>query len=148
MSLETPPGRPDPLPYIRYYETLSRASVGELRGLAAPDMRFADPFNDLSGVERIVRMLERMFDDLDEPRFAVTDRAASGAVWYLRWRFSARLRGRSTPWTIEGMTEVHYDDRGRVTAHLDHWDSGAQFYAKLPVIGWLIGLVRRRLRAG
>ena len=138
---------PDPLPYIRYYETLSRGSAGELRNLAAPDMRFADPFNDLSGVDRIVAMLERMFDDLDAPRFTVTDRALSGSVWYLRWRFTARLRGRAAPWIVEGMTEVHYDAAGRITAHLDHWDSGTQFYAKLPVIGWLIGLVRRRLRA-
>jgi steroid delta-isomerase len=138
---------PDPLPYIRYYETLSRASVGTLRGLAAPDMRFTDPFHDLTGVERIVGMLERMFDALDEPRFAVTDRALSGAIWYLRWQFSARPRGRSAPWIIEGMTEVHYDPQGRVVAHLDHWDSGAQFYARLPVLGWLIGLIRRRVGA-
>ena len=138
---------PDPLPYIRYYETLSRASVGALRGLAAPDMRFTDPFHDLTGVERIVGMLERMFDALDEPRFAVTDRALSGAIWYLRWQFSARPRGRSAPWIIEGMSEVHYDRQGRVTAHLDHWDSGAQFYARLPVLGWLIGLIRRRVGA-
>lgn len=148
MSAQTQAAVPDPLPYIRYYETLSRATVGALRELAAPDMRFADPFNDLTGVERVVHMLERMFDDLEEPRFSVTDRAVSGPVWYLRWHFTARLRRRSAPWTIEGMSEVHYDDRGRVTAHLDHWDSGAQFYAQLPVIGWLIGLVRRRLSAG
>ena len=77
---------PDPLPYIRYYETLSRATVGALRGLAAPELRFTDPFNDLTGVERVVRMLERLFDELEEPRFAVTDRALSGPVWYLRWR--------------------------------------------------------------
>jgi hypothetical protein len=139
---------PDPLPYIRYYETLSRATVGALRGLAAPGLRFTDPFHDVSGVERVVDMLERMFDALEEPRFAVTDRAVSGPVWYLRWQFTARPRGRAAPWTIEGMSEVHYDDQGRVIAHLDHWDSGTQFYARLPIIGWLIRLVRRRVSAG
>jgi len=146
--MSAPAATPDPLPYIRYYETLSRASVGELRRLASVDMRFADPFNDLRGVERVVAMLERMFDELDEPRFSVIDRAVSGPIWYLRWRFTARLRRRATPWTVEGMSEVHYDRQGRVIAHIDHWDSGVQFYARLPVIGWLIGLVRRRMSAG
>jgi steroid delta-isomerase len=138
---------PDPQPYIRFWETLSPDGLAGLRALAAPDMRFADPFNDISGVERVIAMLARMFEDLDTPRFEVLDRAASGRVWYLRWRFVARLKGRATRWTVEGMTEVHYDAAGRVTAHLDHWDAGSQFYARLPLLGWLIGLVRRRLGA-
>jgi len=137
---------PDPLPYIRFWETLTPDGLGALRALATPGMRFADPFNDISGVERVVAMLARMFDELDAPRFEVLDRAASGRIWYLRWRFVARPKGRATPWTIEGMSEVHYDAAGRVAAHLDHWDAGSQFYGRLPVLGWLIGLVRRRLR--
>jgi hypothetical protein len=32
-----------------------------------------------------------------------------------------------------------------VAEHIDHWDSGEQFYRRLPVLGWLIGLVRKRL---
>ncbi len=145
---EAPPdsASPDPEPYVRYWETLTRDGVGALRALAAPGMRFADPFNDIVGLERVVAMLERMFDSLDAPRFVVVDRAASGRVWYLRWRFTARLKGRRAEWTVEGMSEVHFDAAGRVTAHLDHWDSGAQFYARLPVLGWLIRLVRRRLQ--
>ena len=137
---------PDPQPYIRFWETLAPDRLADLRGLAAPDMRFADPFNDIRGVDRVIAMLARMFEDLDAPRFEVLDRAVSGRIWYLRWRFVAQRKGRATPWTVEGMTEVHFDATGRVTAHLDHWDAGSQFYARLPVLGWLIGLVRRRLR--
>ena len=138
---------PDPLPYVRYWETLTRDNVGALRALAAPEMRFVDPFNDIVGLERVVAMLAHMFDALDEPRFVVLDRASSDHAWYLRWRFTARLKRRATPWIIEGMSEVHFDATGRVTAHLDHWDSGSQFYARLPGLGWLIRFIARRLAA-
>ena len=38
-----------------------------------------------------------------------------------------------------------FDGDGRVLSHLDHWDAGGQFYARLPVLGTLIRLVKRRL---
>lgn len=136
----------DPRPYIRYFETLSRDSVADLRALAAPDMRFVDPFNDVVGVDRVVRVLDAMYDDLDRPRFEVSDHATSGLVCYLRWRFTAEAKRNGAPWCIDGMSEVHFDMAGRVTAHLDHWDSGTQFYGRLPLLGSVIRLIRRRLR--
>ena len=71
--------------------------------------------------------------------------AISGPVAYLRWDFTFRPRPGAAPWHIDGVSEVHFDDSGRITAHLDHWDSGAQLYGKLPVVGWLIAQIRRRL---
>jgi len=47
---------------------------------------------------------------------------------------------------LEGMSEIRFAPDGRIAEHIDHWDSGAQFYARIPVLGWLIGLVRNRLR--
>ncbi len=76
------------------------------------------------------------------------DRAVSGRVAYLRWDFSFVPRRGGAPWRIEGMSEVHFDAEGRVTAHLDHWDSGSQFYGRLPVLRHVIALIRRRLSVG
>ena len=73
------------------------------------------------------------------------DRALSGRIAYLRWDFSFAPRKGGRPWHIEGMTEVHFDEQDRVAAHLDHWDSGSQFYGRLPLLRHAIGLVRRRL---
>jgi steroid delta-isomerase len=136
--------------YQRYWEALSPATVDGLRELAAPDMRFADPFNDVTGIDKVVQVLRAGFADTDGLSFVFRDRAASPAgVVYYRWqcRFTPkRLRG--APWVIEGMSEVRFDAAGRVVEHVDHWDAGGQFYARIPVLGWLIGLVRRRLAAG
>ena len=131
--------------YCTFIETLRRETLDELAPLCHPEVRFRDPFNDFTGVSAFRAVLEQMFDDLAEPRFEVTDLAISGPVAYIRWDFTFRMRAGGKPWLIEGMSEVHFDRTGLVTAHLDHWDSGAQFYGKLPVVGWLIALIRRRL---
>ena len=131
--------------YVAFYETLSIDSLDRLDRLCAPDVHFRDPFNDLRGLEGYRAVLAKMFEDLDEPRFFVTDRAVSGDTCYLRWDFRFRLKNNGAPWLIVGMTELHFDAQARVTAHLDHWDSGQQFYGRLPVLGWFIRQVRKRL---
>lgn len=131
--------------YCAFIEDLSRESLDDLAPLCDPEVRFRDPFNDVTGVTAFRAILEQMFDDVVDPRFTVTDLAISGSVAYLRWDFTFRPRAGGAPWHIDGVSEVHFDEAGRVTAHLDHWDSGAQLYAKLPVVGWLIALIRRRL---
>ncbi len=131
--------------YVAFYEGLTPESLGRLDELCSPTVRFRDPFNDVTGVAAYRGILARMFEDVAEPRFEVIDRALSGRVAYLRWDFSFTPRKGGAPWHIEGMTEVHFDDRDRVAAHLDHWDSGSQFYGRLPLLRHLIGLIRKRL---
>ena len=131
--------------YARYFETLTPASAGDIRAFAAPDIRFKDPFNDLVGIDAYIRVYDKMFADVDDACFAILDRAISGQVAYLRWRMTFQFRG--APWVLEGVAEVEFDAEGRVLRHIDHWDSGSQFYRRLPVIGWLIRLIERRLRA-
>jgi limonene-1,2-epoxide hydrolase len=134
--------------YQRYWEELTPATVERLRDLATPDMRFADPFNDVVGVDKVIAVLRAGFADAEGLAFDFRDRAQSvGGTWYYRWqcRFRPR-RFKGPPWVIEGMSEVRFDAAGRVVEHVDHWDAGGQFYARIPVLGWLIGLVRKRLR--
>lgn len=131
--------------YVAFYRNLTWDSVTELRDLCAPNVRFRDPFNDVTGVEGYIAVLEKMFDDVVEPRFAIVDQAVSDRTCYLRWDFTFRSRPGGAAWQIEGMSEVHFDDQGLVVAHLDHWDSGSQFYGRLPLLGTLIRFVRQRV---
>ena len=136
--------------YRRYFEALSPATLGELHSLAAPDMHFRDPFNDVIGPDKVIRSLELGYDHAEDMRFEFLDEAWSGRTCYYRWRFFFRPKRFSGGriWSIDGMSEVRFDEAGLVAEHLDHWDAASQFYARLPVLGRLIGLVRRRVAVG
>ena len=133
--------------YQRYFEALSPATLGGLRALAAPGMHFRDPFNDLIGADKVIRSLELGYEHAEDMRFEFLDQAWSGRTCYYRWRFFFRPKRFSggRVWTIDGMSEVRFDAAGLVVEHLDHWDAASQFYARLPVLGRLIDLVRRRV---
>ena len=131
--------------YGAFFEKLSPETLSRLDGLCDAQVRFRDPFNDVTGTEAFRRILARMFDDVVDPRFTILDHALSDRVGYLRWTLSFRSRKDGASKTIDGMSEIHFDQDGRVVAHLDHWDSGEQFYGRLPVLRHIIALIRRRL---
>jgi hypothetical protein len=131
--------------YIDFYEFLTPDSLHRLNELCASEVRFRDPFNDVTGVVAYRAILAQMFQDVSDPHFTVVNWALSGRIAYLRWDFTFRRGKGEEPWSIEGMSEVYFDDEGRVIAHLDHWDSGTQFYGRLPVLRPLIAFLRRRL---
>jgi steroid Delta-isomerase len=133
--------------YRRYFEALSPQTLGGLRTLAAPDLHFRDPFNDVIGADKVIRSLELGYRHASDMRFEFLDEAWSGRTCYYRWRFFFRPKRFSGGrlWTIDGMSEVRFDERGLAVEHLDHWDAASQFYARLPLLGRLLELVRRRL---
>ncbi len=105
-------------------------------------MRFRDPFNDVSGVEALIRATAAMFR-FGTPRFEILDRALGGRGGYLLWRYTVDIRA-ERPWIIDGMTALRFDAAGRVIEHIDHWDAAGQVYERLPLLGALLRLIKRR----
>lgn len=115
-----------------------------LLALAHDDIRFSDPFSDVTGKPGLRAVLTDMAERCTEARFDVVDVAASNHAGYIRWRFEFVPRGRSKEvWQFDGMSEIHIADNGLIVRHIDHWDSASQLFAKLPILGWPI----RRMRA-
>jgi steroid delta-isomerase len=129
--------------YARFWETLRPESTGELRRLARADLLFRDPFNEIRGVDAVVRMLDRMFERTGDPRFRVGRIACDRDVGFVRWDFTCRVRGVALE--IEGVSEVALDGDGLVASHIDHWDAASQVYERLPAIGYLFRYIRRRM---
>jgi hypothetical protein len=130
--------------YGRYFEDLTPETLPEIARIATPDMRFRDPFNDVRGIDNVVRLLGTMYAH-GTPRFEILDRALGQSAGYILWRFTNDPGGGRAPLMITGMSEIHFAPDGRISEHIDHWDSGGQFYERIPVLGWLIRLVRKRL---
>ena len=131
--------------YGRFFETIAPDSLDRLDGVVAPDVRFGDPFNDVTGIEGDRAVFRHMFETVDQPRFTILRTAIDGDTAFYRWRFSFRRKGVADIWTIEGMSEVRFLANGLVAAHIDHWDAASQLYERLPVIGTLLRWIRRKL---
>lgn len=136
--------------YAEAFTALTPAHLGGLRALVAPEVRFRDPFNDVTGADRFVAVFARALEDMEDLTFATTRIAVDGDTAFLRWTMRGRPRTRwlAAPLVVEGISEVRFDDSGRVIEHVDHWDAAAQLYERLPLLGGLLRVLRRRLGVG
>ena len=109
------------------------------------DIKFKDPFNELSGLDAFRRLLVKTLNEVKGLKFEVTHRAWTEDILFLRWSFQGEVRGLNY-WKVEGVSEINCDERGLVCRHVDHWDAAGQFYEKLPLIGTIIRIIRSRLQ--
>ena len=133
--------------YIRFFETLTPQSVDDLEKLAREDFSFEDPFNHLTNRRDAVRLFRRMFDDVDDPSFKITGSFwnEDGTTAILKWRFTGNTEkmGRLD---FEGLSEIHFDEAGLIIRHVDYWDAAAHFYEKVPLLGAVLRMIRKKLR--
>jgi ketosteroid isomerase-like protein len=129
------------------FETLTPQSVAALDALYAPDARFKDPFNEVQGLVAIQRIFRDMFEQLEQPRFVITERIAQGTHCFLTWEFHFAFKrfrkGQSQ--CIRGGSHLVLDADGRIAMHRDYWDAAEELYEKLPVIGALMRWLKRRV---
>jgi hypothetical protein len=134
--------------YVLYYENLRPETVEDLRPLVDRNVHFRDPFNDFKGVELVIKVMKDMFRDSDDPKFLITERLCEGSIAILKWEMTFRPKRLATkePWLIIGMSELRFDEAGKITAHLDYWDAATYFYERIPLLGSAIRFVKRKLK--
>lgn len=129
--------------YVDFYEAPSPEGIAALADTLSKDVHFIDPFNNVKGQDKVIAILEKMFVDVQNPRFDILDVIWSGKICFLRWDFFCHQK-MIGDWSFRGMSELHFDAAGKISAHYDYWDSGLHFYAKLPIIGALIRAIIKR----
>lgn len=129
--------------YAEFMRNLSEASLPQIRRHVAKDVFFRDPFNEVTGVDKMQQIFGHMFETMGEVRFDILHCAMSGDTGMLYWSMAATLRGK--PWKFEGMTKVEFDDEGLAVSHIDHWDAAREFYEHFPVIGWFLKTIRQKI---
>lgn len=132
--------------YVEFFETLSPETIDELEQHVTSDVNFVDPFQDVTGVEEMKFVLSKMFVDTDAPKFEVIDYAfGQKQAAYLRWDFTFKSKNKDKSWRFEGMSEIHINDEGLISKHVDHWDSASQLYEKITGIGSMVQFLKKKV---
>ena len=134
---------------IAFYHDLMPESIARFPEFYSADAYFKDPFNEVRGVEAIQRIFRHMFQQVETPRFVVTERVADASGVMLVWEFCYRVRlwGRGETQVMRGVSHLRFAADGKVNYHRDYWDAAEELYMKLPAIGSLMRGLRKMLAA-
>jgi len=129
--------------YLELFTNLTPERIPEFSDWVAPNVRFRDPFNDVQGIEKMQAILLDMFERAKEPKFEVLEHVLGEEGAYLRWLFTATIPviGQLE---VDGVSRLQFDKQGRISEHLDYWDS-APIYLKLPILGALLRPLKSKM---
>ena len=131
--------------YATLFAELTPEKLIDLEKMVSDDIVFSDPFNLTQGSDQFIRIFSHMFKVMRTPKFEILDLSYSERAGYIKWRLTGDVkRWKSFSINITGMSEIVIDARGKVTSHLDHWDSASQLLIFIPILGafsrWLLKL--------
>ena len=108
---------------------------------------FEDPFQKVQGFEPIHEIFLSMYEKLYNPKFEILEVVCSADVAYIRWSFHYALSKNAEEQSFVGVSRVSFQKNGKVATHIDYWDAATHVYEKIPLIGSLIRLIKRKLHA-
>jgi hypothetical protein len=78
----------------------------------------------------------------------ILDSVRSGADHYIRWEmiFAAPKLASGEPIHSVGISQVRFNENGKVVFHQDFWDSGRHIFGQIPVVGGMIGIIKDRMK--
>jgi len=101
----------------------------------------------LNTLDELVAYMGKTSANVQSSSVQIVDVAKSDSDYYLRWvmeiEFVARkkqIKSRSI-----GMTQLRFNQAGKVVFHQDYWDTSNAFYQHLPVIGGLVKRVKNSM---
>lgn len=134
--------------YINFWEALNERSLFLLAKFAEDKIQFSDPYYEASRHTEMAYILEERL----KGRFRVKYKLRHAAwvhdkpIVLLTWRVIEQKKKNSRPIEWDMMSEVHFSSRGRVMLQKDIWDTGAEFYERIPGVGAALKLFKQRQR--
>ena len=126
------------------YGDLSVSNVtANVRGVYAPEAWFNDTIATEVGIDAIEKYLLRTAEGTEAVSAKINDVAVSGSDVYARWTMEIRtpnLAG-GKPVITEGVSQLRFDEQGRIVLHQDFWNPATGIYQHLPFLGPAIRLV-------
>lgn len=130
----------------QFFENLTEeTSIDNFRTIYDAQVRFKDPFNEVKGIDAVHRIFAHMYRNLDAPKFTITEYIDKEDVAYVKWEFHFSFKNEGTEEMFEGVSRLVINEEGRVVEHVDYWDAAEHMYEKMPIIGWLLRAIKRKI---
>ncbi|UWM66327.1 nuclear transport factor 2 family protein [Enterobacter sp. CP102] len=134
--------------FVDYYAGLDKKSVPALAGLYDKHAVLIDPFGEHNGLFAIQRYFTYLLANVSACRFAIDpplcDTQRFAVTWTMHWSHPRIAGGeiRSLPGcsTVEIQGEKIFRQR-------DYYDAGQMIYEHLPLLGWAVRSIKRRVGA-
>ena len=125
------------------FENLKKESLDEIGFFYDENVFFKDPFNEIVGKDKLIKIFEHMFENLENPHFVILDTIENSDGAFLTWDFFLSIKG--AEYKIHGSSHLKYSGERKIVYHRDYWDVGEEILLNVPFIKLLYGYFRKKI---
>jgi len=133
-----------------YYQHFDQSSIQGLGDFYASNVVFTDPVHQLTGLKSLERYFEQMCSDLTSCRFEFISEAVDQDDVWLKWNmhYQHPKINNNALLMLVGASHIQWADTSsgrKIIAHEDFYDLGSMLYEHLPVLGYGVRLIKKKL---
>lgn len=131
--------------YLRFDKKILRS----LADVYSDDIQFRDPLHALNSLQNLTEYYSGIMGELIECRFEfhhsmeMSERGEAILFWTMHYRHKKLAKGKSLELT--GNTHLLFNDK--VYYHRDYYDAGSMLYEHIPVMGYAIRRIKKKVGA-
>ena len=126
-----------------WYENLKEGALDEMDFFYDENVFFKDPFNEIEGRDKLIKLFGHMFETLEKPHFVILDTIENSGSAFLTWDFFLRIKRRE--YKIHGSSYLKFNKENRIVYHRDYWDVGEEILLNVPFIRLMYSYFRKKL---
>lgn len=133
--------------FVSFYNQLSGQNLSALVQLYHPAVRFIDPVHQIDGLDALQQYFAHAYARLDSCTFTAHAMAEQQLQGFVSWQmqFSHQAIANGALIKVDGCTELHWHQDGRILYHRDYYDLTQMVYQHVPVVAWLTGKVKQKM---
>jgi len=131
--------------FCHYYQEFSQESIAGLDEIYHQHVVFVDPMGKVEGLSHLKNHFSKMMSNVTYCRFEITDVVNNDTQAFITWtmKFAHPKLNQQQEITVCGVSEIMFNER--ITYHRDYFDVGSMFYEHVPIVKYVIGLLKKRL---
>lgn len=127
-----------------FYKDVKHPKLDIIGDVYSAQIKFQDPIHKVQGIAELHAYLADACHSVESGRFEFLDQLIGEDTAYIKWNmyFQHPKLGKETH-VVRGMSQIQFDDR--IYYHEDIYDMGQMIYEHVPVVGWAVKRLRKRL---
>lgn len=124
--------------------------LSSLDGFYDNSVEFQDPVTHIKGLENLKKYYASAYKNVEFIHFHFQDYILENDQVGASWIMSIKIRGfkKSAEYKVPGFSHFRFNKEGKVLFHRDYLDMGALVYEHVPLLGTMVGYVKKVLRHG
>jgi hypothetical protein len=141
-----------------FYSDLASMKVEDLSSIYSENVTFIDPVTTHSGITSVESYFSNLLQDTKYCIFTINAIESTSSIedqdankvdklsYMVTWvmTFSSPRLNSGAPINVDGITQLIVENN-KISYHRDYYDLGQMVYENVPLLGWIIKRIKRRL---